>query len=322
MLNLSVNSSVFPFDWLHDKKFNTGKMASRERQKIYTNMMIQVFVDLLKFEGLPESINTDMLNTFLLYNGHCVITEYNGGLIACMGAFIPPLDVYGIGTKYRCKTLNGESFDRTIGVDAVLFKNNATMTNDIENISRFAGLFGQVDNSIVLNVKNSRYSPILRTSNNKIKSAIEEIIEKQIDGEFKTFIGSGVNEFIDNYKDVEILDITDVKNSDKIQYLSKLHDDLLRRLYNWYGFSMNTTSKMAQQTETEITQNEDLSKLYPVHRLERAKNSIEELNKMFNISASVRFGTCWEVTQEEPKDQESQEENEEGGVDDEENNVE
>ena len=80
---------------------------------------------------------------------------------------------------------------------------------------------------------------------------------------------------------------------DKIQYLSKLHDDVLRRGLTYYGIPINSSGKMAQLNDKEIDGYETYSKIYPNNRLFERQKAINQMNDLFGISATVDFGLAF-----------------------------
>lgn len=61
---------------------------------------------------------------------------------------------------------------------------------------------------------------------------------------------------------------------------------------------MAGTQKMAQQSAFEVGQNDTISMIYPMERLLTLREGIEQMNKVFNKSASVKFSDAWQVERE------------------------
>ena len=79
-----------------------------------------------------------------------------------------------------------------------------------------------------------------------------------------------------------------------MQYLSKFHDDLLRRFCTLYGQPMQTTGKMAQQTVEEIQGYDSFSMIIPSNRLEERQRGIAEFNRVFNENVTIEYNTAWQ----------------------------
>ena len=93
---------------------------------------------------------------------------------------------------------------------------------------------------------------------------------------------------------VDVINLTDVNNIDKIQYLSKFHDDLLRRFCTLYGHAMQTSGKMAQQTTEELQGYNSFSMIIPNNRLEERKKGIDDFNRIFNENVEITYSEAWD----------------------------
>ena len=187
----------------------------------------------------------------------------------------------------------------TLGVNAVLIWNNTEFTGDFI-ISWYAKMFKEIDVSMEANVFNSRLHPIPVARNSKIKSAIDNIFSS-IKGETKSNDTYSIlsdtafaEEINGTASKIDVLNLTDVKDVDKLQYLSKFHDDLLRRFCTLYGQPMQTTGKMAQQTVEEIQGYDSFSMIIPSNRLEERKKGIAEFNRVFGENVTVEFNDAWQ----------------------------
>ena len=80
---------------------------------------------------------------------------------------------------------------------------------------------------------------------------------------------------------------------DSVQYLSKLHDDILRRKATMYGHALNTTGKLAQQSKDEINDYDSISMIIPEDMLECRRNGVEMINKVFGCNITVDYSLPW-----------------------------
>lgn len=291
---MEITKNEFYFDRYYNANITAGSPTA-----IYTKLakteIINFLSDMLDIENAPETAPVRFLNFFLLHHGHCILTEYEGNFIFATGSRIPPLDVYGCGTKYRATTKDGKTFERTIGVDCVLFINNNLEINEFDNISRYASMLGNVETSIMLLTKNTRYNPVYKVSNRKIKDVIKEIFKHRDNADSdNNIIESDLMHEINGGKSVEVIDLNDLSQIEKMQYLLNLKENINTVLYNWYGFTKNTSPKMAQQSTAEIRETSGIAMLYPVERLKLLKQSCDQANKLFNLNMVAKFGECWD----------------------------
>lgn len=180
----------------------------------------------------------------------------------------------------------------TNDVDIVLWYNNALMQPET-NIEYFSYMFTEVDTSLHSNVAFSRLNPFLKAKNDIQKKQYEEALKQSHDGELKIIV-DGEKSVFSSVEDA-IINVNDVKDASYIQYLSHLHDDLLKRFCNLYGVSMNQTSKQAQQSVQEVQGMESASWLLCIDFLNQAKEFCERLKALYNIEVTAHFGMVHEL---------------------------
>lgn len=260
----------------------------------------QILTSMFEYNNLPKGLDRKYIEHTLIRFGCCAIVKINDEFFVGVPAIMPPLDNYGIGTEITITTYNGQHQKRgKIGENCALIWNNTEFVGDFI-ISWYAKMFKEIDISMEANVFNSRLHPIPVARNSKIKSAIDNIF-KSIKGENKnndTYTILSDTAFVDEINGtstkIDVLNLTDVKDVDKLQYLSKFHDDLLRRFCTLYGHSMQTTGKMAQQTVEEIQGYDSFSMIIPSNRLEERQKGITEFNRIFGENVTVEYNEAWQ----------------------------
>lgn len=260
----------------------------------------QILTSMFEYNNLPKGLDRKYIEHTLIRFGCCAIVKINDEFFVGVPAIMPPLDNYGIGTEITITTYNGQHQKRgKIGENCALIWNNTEFVGDFI-ISWYAKMFKEIDISMEANVFNSRLHPIPVARNSKIKTAIDNIF-KSIKGENKnndTYTILSDTAFADEINGtstkIDVLNLTDVKDVDKLQYLSKFHDDLLRRFCTLYGHSMQTTGKMAQQTVEEIQGYDSFSMIIPSNRLEERQKGIAEFNRVFGENVTVEYNEAWQ----------------------------
>lgn len=265
----------------------------------YLRQIIAGALAMLEGENIPEGLDFRMLELFRYCNGHTGIMKHaKHGLVCFPGTYAGELDAYGRGVKYVGALLNGEPMEGTIGVDCVVIPNNYIYMPDFPLFFSFAERLNEVDTSLDNNVFFTRLAPIIKVANSRIKAAVDEILKDINAGTLKCVVSDDLEQDIEGLKSIDIFNITDIKDVDKLQYLSKYHDDLLRRLYTLGGHAMAGTQKMAQQSAYEVGQNDTIAMIYPMERLNCLKIGVDEINKLFNTNMEVNFSEAWQVEKE------------------------
>lgn len=201
-----------------------------------------------------------------------------------------PVDFY---TRY------GYQFSGILGKDIIIGYNNPIRTPNLE-IPYYADMFTEIDKSIRVNVLQSRVASVPLAKDDATKTAIENILSDIEDGKTKTIASTNLMEdLLNNGEDiVKMLHLTQPEQIERVQYLSKLYDDLLKRYWNIYGHSLQSNGKMAQVSEMELEGYETYSKITPYSMLESRKELIDLCNSTFGTNYSVDFSKAWEHLKE------------------------
>lgn len=263
----------------------------------FINMLASMFT----YEGLPDSIKPEFVERFLIMNGSIAGWRYDGPdadysdkLIVSIGGDANEPDVYGIGTHYIAATQNGYTKSLKRDEDGVIIYNNSCYMPDIQIINAFVDELTEMFVSLRTNILYTRNKPVFKAATDKEKRAIQEAFEK-IKNDLEPIIVTSTNvmEEIEGSETVKVLDITDVQNADKLQYIVKSIDDAFRWFFTLYGQAVQGNGKMAQQTVKEVDGSTSLSFIYPNDRLKMRQEGFDRFNKMFGTNISVRFSDAW-----------------------------
>lgn len=276
---------------------DTVYLKNLETYRHYVNTEMQMLASMFNYKGLPVSIDINFMELCLINYGICAIVRLSdGSLYAGVPALLPPLDSYGWGTTVELITRNGEVVkSQKVGKDCAIIWNNNTRTSEFD-LFRFAESFTNVEMSLRSIVRNSRKAPIPVAKDSKTKTAITEALNNASNGLSDATIINDValpQQINGMTVDIPVLNLSDVKDVDRLQFLSKYHDDLLRRLATLYGHDMQTSGKMAQQSIDEIQGYDSYSMILPEVRLAERIKGISMVNDVFGLNASVDYSLPW-----------------------------
>ena len=183
-----------------------------------------------------------------------------------------------------------------IGKDIVIGWNNDIRTPELI-FDKFASYLAECDRSIRTAIMNSRLTNNPVACDENEKKAIDIVLDTVYDGKPKTIVQSNLlNKFMQdngNGNEIRTLKLTDPDYVRNIQYLSNLHDDLLKRICIIYGHSLNGVNKMAQVNSDELKGYETLARVYPLIMFDERKKFINECNRVFGTSWEVHFSDAW-----------------------------
>lgn len=298
-----------------------GKLNLKQREMSYffeyNNFISGMFV----YDNLPDTVDENFLEMYLQGNGTVGWTKnQNDELVVIRGGrYGGPgtkegsnegIGNYGLGKWYLGSNDNPEtgSISFEIGKDGVIGYNNATMSPDFD-ANFYAFLLTEIDKSLIFNIRYSRLAPIFKAGDSKKKKAIEELLNDIDDGKMVNVISDELIEELEGGGS-DVLQLTDVKEVDKIQYLIKAREDVIRMYHTKYGLSEKGSGKLAQQTVDEVNGSASSSFALALEMLYYRRIMVEDVNAMWGTNIVVNFSPAWDVeykkfiTQATPEDNE------------------
>ena len=247
-------------------------------------------------EDMMSHFRKEFLERGFLNYGSAAILKKDGKYYAGYWSNVE-FDDYGLPTgtadfftQYRY-IASGE-----IGKDIVIGWNNDIRTPELI-FDKFASYLAECDRSIRTAIMNSRLTNNPVACDENEKKAIDIVLDTVYDGKPKTIVQSNLlNKFIQdngNGNEIRTLKLTDPDYVRNIQYLSNLHDDLLKRICIIYGHSLNGVNKMAQVNSDELKGYETLARVYPLIMFDERKKFINECNRVFGTNWEVHFSDAW-----------------------------
>lgn len=269
----------------------------------YTAKFINKVNQIVRFDNFFEGLDQDIFNFIKICEGIVGVLKDEYGFQCChvQPAGLPRQDgrpykviasyIRVTGDKPEVVVTNEIVNDK----DIVLFYNTADAMPDY-NLHWLAKMLGETDISIYKNILFARYAPLLRVNSEKEKQQLISAINEIVEGKISTLISDDTFENILAKEQDPILNITDVGNSDKIQYLSHLYQDIIKRFSMEYGCPISGVEKMAQQNNAEINGDTAYSWLVPIDMLNQAKEGCNRAKALWSdLEIEAHFGTLHEL---------------------------
>ena len=258
------------------------------------------------YEGLSETLPQEFLEYYLALNGTIAIgkvTELGDSseLYIAMGAYNGNYNGYLPEEYTAAVTGIGEISGKWYGDNKtiVVGKNNLMGSPEFD-IPFTAEVLSQVDISEKVNVIFARLSRIPYADNDTEKTGLETAIKAIVEGDIYAVANRNVKskfeEFLEQSK-VEtdkFLDLVDVDKINGLQYLNQYRDNIMKRFLSRRGYMVQTTSKLAQQTNSEIHGSDSYALLYPLEQLRERQKMVKNINSLFGTSITVRFNEILE----------------------------
>lgn len=276
-------------------KYLKPKQQNKVRYLTYLNMFLNILLDMFEWEGLPETIPARFLEMILHSKGEVFVgrEKEDAPLVAAIGSLSGEIDNYSMGTECvavtPCQSLEGKR-----NIDIAYGINNKTATPDTL-LYWLSHMLAENDRSMELVSIYARLLPIPKVRDEKDKQMFDELITKLIDGDPKAFASRNALAEALGEDGGDILDITDPEQTDKLQYLSRFADDIIKRFYNFYGQPLQTQNKAAQSISDELHGMDSVSFILPLQMLQCRQALADNINKIFGLDVSVRFSQPWEI---------------------------
>lgn len=259
----------------------------------------------------PPISKSAWIEKILLKNGVIGFGKVDGEYTFVRGSLGGDLDKrFGTPTKFIWYTNAGSSGEWTIGKDCTVCFNDCSAYPSMLTIDRMCQMLADTDLSIECLIKYARKLPIPLANTQGEKEELEKTLDEVDAG--KTKIVKSMT--LDNNKKLELTDPEQIKN---MECLSRLHDELTRRLCLEFGIDIESKDKKAQiQTaELEAFSTYTLFSVVPDY-LER-KEFCERTKELFGVDIDVKMASMFddltngkneECDTEEPQEEIEQEE--------------
>lgn len=254
----------------------------------YVNQNLAKTNIMFKYDGLPETIPAEILESILQTSGFCAIAKHNGNLYAFNGGLAGVEDSpYHLPTKIivtnpALKLSKTFIFDK----DCILFKSDPFAIGLIPIITRYCTSLVENDLTIHLASVNARIQTYLSAGDEPTRQSAVQFLKD---------IANGKQGVIAESKLFDSLKFNQNSQQQGIfKDLIELQQYQKASLYNEMGLSANFNMKRERLSSAEVNGNTD--NLYPFidSMLEERKKAVLKINEMFDLEISVTFGSTWE----------------------------
>ena len=261
-----------------------------DKDKVFENYCRYTFTrtqSMFTYEGLPDTIPVQWLESYLQRNGSCCIAEHEGKLYALLGNAGGEPDEYYQPTIYTVANpaLN-LSKNYEIGVDCVYCKNDYDALGLVPLVSRYCGLMTENLLTVRLSDINMRMMNLLSAPDDNTLQSTKQYLKDLEDGKLGVV---GETPFFEGLK----LQSKGVGNGDYMIQFIELQQYLKGSMYNELGINANFNMKREALSGQEVALNDDALMPLIDDMLKQRRAMCDELNEMFGLSVSVDYGSTW-----------------------------
>lgn len=273
-------------------------MKSKQKKEfdgsIHFNNLLNVLLSMFEYKNLPDTLRPEFLEHNLLSTGTCGVGLINDNLYTGEGSYCGNVENY-LPVEYQINNNGIGSLRGRVGNEIIVGWNNATATPDLSLIQT-SSILTEIDVSERINIIFARFLRMPKAKDNKEKAAIEAAIKKLIKGDIEAIVSDNIHDDLlgdGSSSDTNFLDLVDIRQVDKLQYLNQYRDNVVKRFYQLNGQGMQSTAKLAQQTNDELHGNDTVSMILPIQKLHYRRKFVSEINAKFGTDITVDFSDCW-----------------------------
>lgn len=287
--------------------FNAYSHMKSKLQKDYNETLhfynlFNATIATYEWKNLPDTIRSEFFESLLLTQGTAPVAKIKGEYYTGPGGYCGDV-VNFVPTEYQFTNVGVGEFRGKVGDSVSVCWNNATATPDF-SLMQISSILTEIDVSEHLNLLFTRFLRIPKVRDNKEKAAVEDSIKSIIRGDVTAVVSDNVKEYLmeGTKEGNDFLDLVDIKEVDKLQYLNQYRDNVVKRYFQMHGQGMQSTAKLAQQTNDELHGNDTVSMILPLQGLTFRKRFCDEFNSLNGLNIDVDFSEAWRDSREEAQE--------------------
>lgn len=209
---------------------------------------------------MPDYIPPYIPETYLLTRGNFAIFRDKNvpkKFVIASGSGSGRYTANGWFERYTGTTLDGETYEGKVGEDCIIVLNDFFGLPD-NALFTYSNILNSLDSCLKANIKLSKNSRAWAVDSDSLKENITKAYRNLNEGDLFVFCADKSdirkNDIFDNDPENHItpLELTDVKDSDKLQYICRTWDDIFTRALMFRGIDVKSVNKAAQVSTTEI----------------------------------------------------------------------
>ena len=275
-----ASGKLMPFDFAY----------CSDKSKVFENYCKYTFTrtqSMFTYEGLPDTIPVQWLESYLQRNGSCCIAEHDGKLYALLGNAGGELDEYYQPTTYTVAN-PALKLSKTykIGEDCVYCRNDYDAIGLVPLVSRYCGLMTENLLTVRISDINMRMMNLLSAPDDNTLQSTKQYLKDLEEGKLGVV---GETPFFEGLK----LQSKGVGNGDYMIQFIELQQYLKGSMYNELGINANFNMKREALSGQEVALNDDALMPLIDDMLKQRRAMCDKLNEMFGLNVSVDYGSTW-----------------------------
>ena len=278
-MDLLNNTSSFT-DYCHNA-VDVATMNNGEADFIYYTYLQMLSLNMFKYKGLPESINTFYLEYVLQTRGYIgFYDDERLGLICSEITLGCKLNHYQIPTEYHTVSTSPLIKKNLSNEECVVMKNSPLYVAIFPYLNFFAKKLALTSRTMDQNLT-MQWTPYIITGDKRMLQQFKVFMKKILQGVQTIFTSKGFRT-----EDVNVLQTNAPFIADELHGMKQA---ILRECMTLLGIENANMDKKERLVADEVNANNQQVIASRNIWLSERKKAIEELNKKFNLNASVEF---------------------------------
>ena len=172
--------------------------------------------------------------------------------------------------------------------------NNYSLSSDAPTISAYANRYVETEKSVLNVIRGTRITNLVTADDTVDKMTLDNVVSAINNGDTVVKIPPSYREIdaLDSgAKRFDVMQLTDPKETDKLQYLSRFRDDLLAAFLNEYGVDVSVVNKGSQVSRDELHSMENATRAIIEQRLECRARDLDIVRSWgYNITVAPNVG--------------------------------
>ena len=254
---------------------NNKEYSTDHTQQLY-NRFLNLALNRFKWENLPEGITSRKIEEFLVQHGQTMFFKDNGVFIVLPSYGVGRYDIYNEPLTYN---VIGNNYNKMIDrEDGVLIRNNATSSNDYDDLLLFAERINEVEQTMDINL-NGQKTPFVILCDEKERLTFKNILNQVQKFKYAIFGSKKLS--------MNSMSVMETKSEYLLDKLQDHKNSLMNELLTFLGINNNNTDKKERLLVDEVNANNEFILVNIDHMYEERKKACEEINKKFGLNITV-----------------------------------
>lgn len=251
-----------------------------EYSKNHTDQLYNRFLNLalnrFKWSNLPNGVTSRKIEEFLVQHGQVMFFKENGVFIVLPSYGVGRYDIYNEPISYN---VIGNNYNRTIDRDdGVIIRNNATASNDFDDLVLFAERINEVEQTMDINL-NAQKTPFVVLCDEKERLTFKNIMNQVHKFKYAIFGSKKLS--------LNSIDVLQTKSDFLLDKLQDHKNSLMNELLTFLGINNNNTDKKERLLVDEVNANNEFILVNIEHMYEERKLACELINEKFGLNITV-----------------------------------